>query len=406
MTASNATIYRVLFSISIVHLLNDSLQAVIPAVLPILQDNLSLSYFNLGVILLVMNITASLLQPVVGHFADKTPRPFILPAAMLVSGMGMLGIAFAENYYSVLLSVALVGVGSAIFHPEASRVAHMASGPRRGLGQSIFQVGGNTGQALAPLMTALIFVPFGQNGAFWFVIPAALAMSVLVYVAFWYAGQERLRKARAQIRLITLHKQERMIAMGLLILIVSFRSWISAAYQSFYPLYLIDVMGVSVSHAQIYVFVFLLAGAIGTFFGGPLADRFGRRNLMIISILGSFPFALAIPFVSGYAAYPLLFIDGLLLLCSFSVTVVYAQELMPGKIGTVSGLMIGLAFGMGGIGASVLGYVADLKGLAFIVNMAALFHLIGLLGFLLPKDATLTDWEQEAHAANQKSVPV
>lgn len=398
MNASNATIYRVLFSISIVHLLNDSLQAVIPAVLPILQDNLSLSYFHLGIILLVMNITASVLQPVVGYFADKTPRPFILPVAMAVSGIGMLGIAFAEHYFMVLLSVALVGVGSAVFHPEASRVAHMASGPRRGLGQSIFQVGGNAGQALAPLMTALIFVPFGQGGAFWFIIPAALAMSVLVYVAFWYLGQERIRKAAASIRTMTLYKQERMTAMLLLVLIVSVRSWISSAYQSFYPLYLIDVMGVSVSQAQIYIFLFLLAGAIGTFFGGPLADRFGKRNLLIISLLGSLPFALAIPYISGNAAYPLLFIDGLLLLCSFSVTVVYAQEIMPGKIGMVSGLMIGLAFGMGGIGASVLGHLADLKGLAFIMQLCTLFHLVGLLGFLLPKDEKIVQWEREAQA--------
>jgi len=405
MNASNATIYRVLFSISIVHLLNDSLQAVIPAVLPILQDNLALSYFHLGIILLVMNLTASVLQPIVGFLADKTPRPYLLPIAMAVSGVGMLGIAFAQNLFTVLLAVALVGVGSAIFHPEASRVAYMASGPRRGLGQSIFQVGGNAGQALAPLMTAIIFVPFGQGGAFWFIIPAALAMSVLVYVAYWYLGQERMRKTTI-VRPITLYKQERMTAMLLLVLIVSVRSWISAAYQSFYPLYLIDVQGISISHAQVYIFLFLVAGAIGTFFGGPLSDRFGKRNLLIISLLGSLPFALAIPFVSGYAAYPLLFIDGLLLLCSFSVTVVYAQEIMPGKIGTVSGLMIGLAFGMGGIGASVLGHLADVNGLAFIMHLCTLFHMVGILGFLLPKDATVVRWEQESLAQSEKSVPV
>ncbi|NGQ95372.1 MFS transporter [Brevibacillus sp. SYP-B805] len=404
MSSSNATVYRILFSISIVHLLNDSLQSVIPALLPILKNNLSLSYFHLGVILLVMNVTASVLQPFIGYFTDKAPRPLILPLAMLISGTGMVGIAMAEHYYTVLLAVALVGIGSAIFHPEASRVAHMASGPRRGLGQSIFQVGGNTGHSLAPVMTALIFAPLGQGGAYWFVIPAGIGLCVLMYVAYWYAGQQRAGKAKSGASGYS-HRSRRLIALGLLVVIVSVRSWIYAAYQSFYPLFLIDVMGESLSHAQVYTFLFLLAGAIGTFFGGPIADRFGKRNLLIISLLGAFPFALLIPHVTGSLAYLLLFLDGLILLCSFSVTVVYAQELLPGRIGTVSGLMIGLAFGMGGIGASVLGRLADWQGLSFIMLLCALMHMVGLLGFLLPKDRTLADWEKET-IVHEKSVTV
>jgi len=394
MSSSHVTVYRVLFSISLVHLLNDSMQSVLSAALPVLQQNLSLNYFRLGLILLVMNVTASLLQPVVGYFSDRTPRPFMLPLAMLVSGVGMIGIAFASYYEVVLLSAALVGIGSAVFHPEASRVAYMASGPRRGLGQSIFQVGGNTGHSLAPLITALIFDTLGQMGAAWFTIPAALATAVLLYVAFWYRGQQRLNKTGGGAVLFS-HRKERLIALGILVLIVSFRSWIYTSYQSFFPLYLINVRGETLSSAQIYTFLFLFAGAVGTFFGGPIADRFGKRNLLIISILGAFPLALFAPYVSGPGGYVLLFLDGLILLSSFSVTVVYAQELMPGRIGMVSGLMIGLAFGMGGIGASVLGLLADAKGLPFVLTLCTAMHVVGLLGLLLPKDQQLADWARE-----------
>ncbi len=393
---SSPTVYRVLFAISLVHLLNDSLQAVIPAVLPILKDNLSLSYFHIGIILLVMNVTASVLQPVIGYLSDRTPRPFLLPLGMLVSGSGMLGIAYAQSYLLVLLSVACVGIGSAVFHPEASRVAFMASGPRRGLGQSIFQVGGNAGQALAPLMTVLIFAPLGQTGAAWFTIPAAIALAVLLFVAMWYLQQQRQMKKAAAAAVGFAYRNKRLTALGLLVLIVSVRSWMHAGYQSFYQFYLINVQGLTFSHAQLCVFLFLLAGAIGTFFGGPIADRFGKRNLLITSTLGALPLTLLTPYATGVWAYPLLFITGLVLLSSFSVTVVYAQELLPGRIGTVSGLIIGLAFGMGGIGASVLGHLADLQGIAFVITLCSLMPLIGLLGLLLPRDETLREWERKA----------
>ncbi|MFY0545741.1 MFS transporter [Brevibacillus sp. H7] len=394
-TAASPTVYRVLFAISLVHLLNDSLQAVIPAVLPILKDNLSLSYFHIGMILLVMNVTASVLQPVIGYVSDRTPRPFLLPLAMLVSGVGMVGIAYSQHYAFVLLSVACVGIGSAVFHPEASRVAYMASGPRRGLGQSIFQVGGNAGQALAPLMTVLIFAPLGQAGAAWFTIPAAIALAVLLYVATWYLQQQLQRKKAVSQAASYAYRHKRLTALSLLVLIVSVRSWMHAGYQSFFQFYLIDVQGLTFSHAQMCVFLFLLAGAVGTFFGGPLADRFGKRNLLILASLGALPLTLLTPYVTGIWIYPLLFLTGLILLSSFSVTVVYAQELLPGRIGTVSGLIIGLAFGMGGIGASVLGHLADLKGIAFVITLCSLMPLIGALGFLLPKDQTLREWERE-----------
>ncbi|MDR7316545.1 MFS transporter [Brevibacillus nitrificans] len=385
------TVYRMLFAISIVHLLNDSLQSVIPALLPILEKNLALSFTQVGLILLVMNLTSSILQPVVGYLSDRKSRPFLPPLALLVSGLGMLALAFAGNYYLVLLAVACVGIGSAVFHPEASRFAHQASGVRRGLGQSIFQVGGNAGQALAPLMTILIFANLGQAGAQWFLWPAILASGVLLYVALWYRGQQRLKKAATAVAAYS-HRKQRFIALGLLVLIVSVRSWMNAGFQSFYQFYLMYVKGVEYSHAQVVVFGFLMAGAIGTFLGGPLSDRFGKRNLLIISTLGAVPLTILTPYVSGIWVYPVLFLSGLIMLSSFSVTVVYAQELLPGRIGTVSGLITGLAFGMGGAGSLVFGSLADTFDLTFVITLCSLLPLIGVLGFFLPKDQTVRDW--------------
>lgn len=387
------TVYRMLFAISLVHLLNDSIQTVIPALLPILESNLALTYTQVGIILLVVNLTSSVLQPVVGYVSDRKSRPYMPPIALLISGLGMLALALADQYYVVLLAVACVGIGSAVFHPEASRVAHHASGPRRGLGQSIFQVGGNAGQALAPLMTILIFQPLGQPGAMWFLVPAAAASAVLVYVAIWYQGQQRARKA-VQEAVAYSFKQKRMIALGLLVLIVSVRSWMNAGYQSFYQFFLMDVKGMEYASAQLCVFGFLLAGAIGTFMGGPIADRFGKRNLLVLSTLGSLPLTLLTPYVSGIWTYPVLFLSGLVMLSSFSVTVVYAQELLPGRIGTVSGLIIGLAFGMGGMGALVLGYLADLQSISFVITVCSLMPLIGALGLLLPSDKEITSWNK------------
>ncbi|MED1914181.1 MFS transporter [Brevibacillus sp. DP1.3A] len=385
------TVYRMLFAISIAHLLNDSLQAVIPALLPIVEKNLALTFTQVGMILLVMNLTSSVLQPFVGYFADRKSIPLLPPLALIVSGLGMLALAFSGSYYFVLVAVACVGIGSAIFHPEASRFAHLASGPRRGLGQSIFQVGGNAGQALAPLMTILVFANLGQTGAAWFLLPALVASGILLYVALWYRGQQRLKKATAAPVTYT-NRNKRLIALGLLIVIVSVRSWMNAGYQSFYQFYLMYVKDMDYANAQLVIFGFLFAGAIGTFFGGPLSDRFGKRNLLIISTLGSLPLTLLTPYVSGFWAFPLLVISGFIMLSSFSVTVVYAQELLPGKIGTVSGLIIGLAFGMGGMGALVFGYLADLYSLNFVILLCSFLPLIGFMGFFLPKDKTLREW--------------
>lgn len=392
---NHRTIYHILLSISLVHLLNDSMQAVIPAILPILKDNLTLSYFQLGIILFINNLTASILQPVIGYFSDRTPRPSWLPISMCFSGLGMLGIAFANSYPVVLCCVALVGIGSAFFHPEASRVAHMASGARKGLGQSIFQVGGNGGSSLGPMMTALIFVPFGQGSASLFTLIAAIAFIVLFQIAGWYKKAQRNKKAISEVMELAFMRK-RYIALTLLIVIVSVRSWLYAGYQSYYPLFLIDVHHIPKTEAQFHTFIFLLAGAIGTVFGGPLADRFGKRSMIMLSTLGALPLTLLVPYTTGFWSYPLLFIDGLILLSCFSVSVVYAQELLPGRIGMVSGLIIGLSFGMGGIGAALLGKLADLKGLPFVITLCSVMPLIGLVGFLLPKDRTVKSWQKAA----------
>jgi FSR family fosmidomycin resistance protein-like MFS transporter len=303
----------------------------------------------------------------------------------------MLGLAYAGNYLLVMAAVACVGFGSAVFHPEGSRFTHSASGARRGLGQSIFQVGGNAGQALAPLMTILIFANLGQTGSTWFLLVAAAASAVLFWVARWYVGQERRQKAAAAAVVYT-HGKKRKIAVLLLILLVSFRSWMHTGFQSYYQFYLMNFKHMAYSQAQIVIFCFLLAGAIGTFLGGPLSDRFGKRNVLILSLLGSLPLTIFAPYVTGFWTYPLLFLSGLIMLSSFSVTVVYAQELLPGRIGMVSGLITGLAFGMGGMGALILGKLADLYSLQTVITLCSLLPAIGIVGFLLPKDQTVRQW--------------
>jgi FSR family fosmidomycin resistance protein-like MFS transporter len=387
-----STTYRMLISISIVHLLNDSLQSVIPGVLPILQSNLALSYTQVGMILFVMNVTASVFQPFVGIFTDRKPRPFLLPAGLTASGIGMAGIALSDTYWMLLLSVALVGLGSAVFHPEASRVAYMAAGAKRGLGQSIFQVGGNSGQALAPLLTILVFVPLGQGGAMWFTLIALLATAILVYIAFWYRGQSYRWQKKGSGTVVLTNQKKRFIALALLVLLVSYRSWIYSGLNSFYPLYLIDIKGFSIEGAQLYVFALLAAGALGTLLGGSLADRFGKWNVLVFSMVGVLPFTLLLPYAGEMVSYFLLAMIGFILFSSFSVSVIYAQDLWPGKIGTVSGLIIGLAFGMGGIGASVLGLLADWKGLYFVILFCSVISILGLISLFLPKDQQIKEW--------------
>jgi MFS transporter, FSR family, fosmidomycin resistance protein len=393
----NETAYKILFIIGLVHLLNDSIQSVIPAMFPILEKSMGLSFTQLGIIGFSLNIVSSLLQPLIGMATDKKPMPFALPIGLTSTMFGVLGLAFASSFEFVILSVLFIGLGSAVFHPEGSRVAYMAAGPRRGLAQSIYQVGGNSGQALAPLITALILVPLGQIGAAWFTLVAAIAVGLLIYIAFWYSRKldhEKISLKAKQSGTKASKGITRNIKMALLLILflIFARSWYISGMTNFYAFYAIDKYGLSIRESQMFLFAFLVAGAFGTFFGGPLADRFGKKNIIFISMIATAPLSAIIPFVPSAAAFILLLVSGFILMSSFSVTVVYAQELVPGKIGTMAGLTVGLAFGMGAIGSVGLGSIADMFGLTAMIIGVGFLPLLGILTLFLPTDETLAKW--------------
>ncbi|KIL45137.1 MFS transporter [Jeotgalibacillus soli] len=391
------TTYHVLFIIGLCHLLNDSLQSVIPAMFPILEKSMSLTYTQLGFIAFTLNIVSSVLQPIIGAYTDKKPVPYALPIGLSISMLGILGLAFSPSFKMVLFFVFFIGVGSAVFHPEGSRVAYMAAGSRRGLAQSIYQVGGNSGQALAPLITALVLVPLGQPGIVYFTLVAALAVILLIYIAKWYKVKlpslpEKTGKISTTARSLA-NKKAANFAASIILFIIFARSWYGTSIASFYAFYVIEKYGVSIQASQGYVFLFLVMGAVGTFLGGPLADRFGKRTVIITSIMASIPLTFALPFAGPVTAYFLLALIGLILLSSFSVTVVYAQELFPGRIGTVSGLTIGFAFGMGAIGAVAIGALIDQFGLTTIMIAISLLPVLGITSYFLPTDKTIIEWQ-------------
>jgi len=389
-----STVYPILIAVSMVHLLNDSIQSSISALFPILKDSLSLSFQQIGFIAFAMNITASFLQPLIGLYADARPRPYVLPVGVCFTLIGVVMLALAPNFASILLAVVAVGIGSAAFHPEGSRVAYLASGNRRGLAQSIFQVGGNVGSSLGPIMTALIFVPLGQFGVIWFAIAAAAGIVIQSYVARWYKNRSLIPpkpaakavKDEAGPAGTSLTKWQVWFALGILVMLVFSKQVYISGITSFYSFFLIEDYGVTVEHAQLFLFAFLAASAVGTFFGGPLADRFGRRRVIWISILGTAPFSLLLPFADLFWSGVLSACAGFVMSSAFSIILVYAQELMPGKVGLISGLFFGLAFGLGGLGSAVLGYVADLSSIALVMKLCSYLPLIGLLTAFLPKD--------------------
>ncbi|MDF2724476.1 MAG: Fosmidomycin resistance protein, partial [Paenibacillus sp.] len=361
---SAATVFPILFAISIVHLLNDSMQSTVSALYPILRDSLDLSYKQIGFIAFAMNIVSSVLQPVIGMYADIRPRPFILPIGVCFTLAGIVSLALAPSFPLVLLSAVLIGIGSAVFHPESSRVAYLAAGGKRGLAQSIFQVGGNIGSSLGPIMTAILFVPLGQIGVLWFTIVAVAGIAIQYVVAVWYKGQSVVPRSKARRTARTeggfaLSRVQVMAAIAILVILVFSKYVYITSITSYFSFYLIDNFGVSISHAQMFLFAFLIATAAGSFVGGPLADRFGRRNIIWLSVLGTAPFSIAMPYANLYVAGVLCVCAGFVLSSAFSIIVVYAQELLPGNVGFVSGLFFGLAFGLGGIGAVLLGWIAD-----------------------------------------------
>jgi FSR family fosmidomycin resistance protein-like MFS transporter len=384
--STGGTAMTVLVSITFCHMLNDMMQSLLPSIYPILKSDFALSFTQIGLITLVYQITASLLQPVVGYMADRRSMPYSLSTGMAFTFAGLLLLSVAHTFGLVLLSAALIGMGSSVFHPESSRVARMASGGRHGFAQSLFQVGGNFGSAIGPLLAALVVLNLGQGSIAIFSLAALLGMTVLWKVGRWYAtqGQKRLKAATHAAAHSPLPRGKVAGAIVILLTLIFSKYFYLASITSYFTFYLVDRFGVSVQAVQVHLFVFLGAVAVGTFAGGPLGDRFGRKYIIWFSILGVLPFTLMLPHASLFWTGILSAVIGLILASAFSAILVYAQELMPGRIGMVSGLFFGFAFGMGGIGAAVLGAVADREGIAFVYQICAFLPVLGLLTALLP----------------------
>jgi len=381
-----ATAFRILAAISFCHLLNDMMQSVIPAVYPILKVSYHLDFGQIGLITLTSQLTASLLQPVVGLYTDHRPTPYSLPVGMTFTMVGLVVIASAPSFAVVLGAVALVGMGSAVFHPESSRVARMASGGRHGLAQSLFQVGGNAGSSMGPLLAAFIVLPAGQHSIAWFSVAALVAIMVLMRVGAWYARHPSMTPKSRALRATATPLPRRQIAwaMAILIALIFSKYFYLASVVSYYTFYLMSKFHVSVQTAQVHLFVFLGAVAAGTVIGGPVGDRIGRKYVIWCSILGVLPFTLALPYANLFWTEILTVIIGLVLASAFSAILVYAQDLLPGRVGMVSGLFFGLAFGMGGVGAALLGRLADARGIEYVYRVCAFLPAIGLLTAFLP----------------------
>jgi FSR family fosmidomycin resistance protein-like MFS transporter len=382
-----STVYPVLMALSLSHLLNDLMQSLIPAVYPVLKETYSLSFTQVGLITFCFQLTASLLQPLVGLYTDRKPKPYSLAFGMAFTLVGLVLLSFANSFLLILLAAALVGMGSSIFHPEASRVARLASGGKHGFAQSLFQVGGNAGSALGPLLAAFIVVPWGQPSIAWFSITALVAMTVLFYVGRWYRDHMVTRKTRPrtyQDGQPTLSRARVVVSISILLVLIFSKYFYLVSLSSYYTFYLMERFEVSVQAAQIYLFIFLGAVAVGTVAGGPIGDRIGFKSVIWVSILGVFPFTLILPHANLFWTAVLTVPIGLILASAFSAIIVYAQELVPSRVGMIAGLFFGFAFGMGGIGAAVLGKLADETSIIFVYRVCSFLPLFGLLTIFLP----------------------
>jgi FSR family fosmidomycin resistance protein-like MFS transporter len=378
--------YVVLAGISFSHFLNDTMQSLISSVYPILKESYSLDYTQIGLITLAFQFTASLLQPVIGHMTDKKAQPYSLALGMGFTFFGLLLLSVAARYPVILIAAALVGLGSAVFHPESARIARLASGGRFGFAQSVFQLGGSFGTSMGPVLAALIVVPFGQSSIAWFSSIAFLAIVILWRIGVWYKPQIASKKFPAPKAHPDAPGSGRVrIALLVLVALLFSKQLYVSSLSSYYIFYLIDKFGVSTQGAQFYLFIFLAANAVGAFFGGPLGDRFGRKYIIWLSILGALPFTLALPYAGLYASALLTVCIGLIISSATSSIIVFAQELMPHRFGMISGVFFGVAFGIGGLGAAVLGRVADHMGIAFVYQICAFLPAIGLLAVFLPK---------------------
>ncbi|HEY1610661.1 MAG TPA: MFS transporter [Paraburkholderia sp.] len=378
------TVYSVLGAISFSHLLNDMIQSLVLALYPMFKSGFSLTFAQVGLITATYQITASLLQPLVGVYADKRPMPYSLPVGMGFTLCGLLLMSVAPTFGILLMASALIGCGSSVFHPESSRVARMASGGRHGLAQSLFQVGGNAGSAIGPLLAAAIIVPHGQRSIAWFSVAAFVGIIVLMQIGRWYHSHPATKKTRATVAREPLPKSRVAMAIGVLLLLVFSKYFYLASINSYFTFYLMDRFHLPVQAAQIHLFLFLAAVAAGTIVGGPVGDRIGRKYVIWVSILGVAPFTLLLPYANLFWTGVLSIVIGLVLASAFSAILVYAQELIPGKVGMVAGLFFGLAFGLGGIGAAALGHLADVSGIAHVYKICSFLPLLGVLTVLLP----------------------
>lgn len=381
------TVYSMLLICSISHFLNDMIQSIIPSIYPIVKNKFGFSFAQIGIITLVFQMTSSILQPFTGLYADKHPQPYALSVGMCFTLVGLLLLAFADNYLLILLAVSIVGLGSSVFHPTASRVTQMASGGKKSLAQSIFQVGGNGGSAVGPLLAALIILPFGQHAISWFALAALLAAVMMVRLGAWY---------RARLAYVIKHPQEQAIlnhhisrrskygALLILVILIFSKYFYTACITSYFTFFLIDKFGISVQASQLCLFVFLAAFAIGTVAGGLLGDKFGRKYVIWFSILGAAPFAMAMPFVNFGWTLVCTFLSGFIIASAFSSIVVYATDLMPDKVGLIAGIFFGLMFGLGGLGSAFFGWLADLTSIEFIFQVSAFLPLLGIIAGLLP----------------------
>lgn len=384
--SAETTVVPVILGVALGHMLNDLMQSLIPAAYPLLKDNLGLTFTQIGLITMVFQGTASILQPLVGHYTDKRPMPFAAAAGMASTGLGLILLAHAASFAMVLFSVAFIGLGSAIFHPEASRIARLAAGMRPGFAQSLFQVGGNAGSALGPLAAAFIVLQKGQASIEWFAAVAIAAMALLFFIGRWYqaVGATRAANRKARAAVIAPPPQVVRRGMAILILLMVSKFVYSVSYSSYYTFYLIERFSLTKAEANLCLFIFLAAVAAGTMIGGPIGDRIGRRRVILWSILGILPLTLMLPFLPLYANVAVAALAGMVLASAFPAMVVYGQDLMPHNTGMVAGLMFGLAFGIAAIGAALLGVLADHIGIINVYQICALLPALGLAAFFLP----------------------
>lgn len=390
-TMTEGTVYSMLIICGISHFLNDMIQSIIPSIYPILKDKFDFSFAQIGIITLIFQMTSSILQPFTGLYADKHPRPYALSVGMCFTLVGLLVLAFAENYLLILLSVSVVGLGSSIFHPTASRVAQLASGGKKSLAQSIFQVGGNGGSALGPLLAAAIILPFGQHSISFFALAALLAAIIMIRLGSWYKARMAYATKHPQKTVginTNISKRAKYGALAILIMLVFSKYFYTSCITSYFTFFLIDKFGISVGASQLCLFVFLAAFAIGTVAGGLLGDKFGRKYVIWFSILGSAPFALIMPYANFAWTIVCTFLSGLIIASAFSSIVVYATDLMPDKVGLIAGIFFGLMFGLGGLGSAFFGWLADKTSIEFIFQVSSYLPLLGIIAGLLPNTQT------------------